>query len=101
MPVLVTGMTRRRGEDVCSIADASRRGWCEAASRLLESFSDAKSVEQTSHAGAIKLTTEPQTDPALVAMMRCYLSKPRTSWPYLALLLGAMAFLVVGLFLPV
>jgi hypothetical protein len=92
MPLLVTGMTRRRGEDVCSIADASR---------LLESFSDANSVEQTSHAGAIKLTTEPQTDPALVAMMRCYLSKPRTSWPYLALLLGAMAFLVVGLFLPV
>jgi hypothetical protein len=47
------------------------------------------------------LTTEPQTDPALVAMMRCYLSKPRIAWPYLALLLGALAFLTGALFLPV
>ncbi|WP_442754674.1 hypothetical protein ACNHKD_17020 [Methylocystis sp. JAN1] len=44
--------------------------------------------------------TEPQTDPALAAMMRCYLSKPRIAWPYLALLLGSMAFLVLALFLP-
>jgi hypothetical protein len=36
----------------------------------------------------------------LVAMMRCYLSRPRIAWPYLALLLGAMAFLVVALFMP-
>ncbi|WBK01745.1 hypothetical protein [Methylocystis parvus] len=41
-----------------------------------------------------------QTDPALVAMMRCYLSKPRISWPYLAVLLAAMALLIGGLFLP-
>lgn len=47
------------------------------------------------------MTTEPQTDPVLVAMIRCYLSKPRVSWPWLALLLGAMAFLVGALFLPV
>ncbi len=47
------------------------------------------------------LPTEQQTDPALVAMMRCYLSKPRIAWPYLALLLGALAFLTGALFLPV
>jgi hypothetical protein len=46
------------------------------------------------------MSTEPQTDPALVAMMRCYLSRPRIAWPYLAMLLGAMAFLVGALFLP-
>lgn len=46
------------------------------------------------------MTTEPQADPALVAMMRCYASTPRISWPYLAMLLGSMAFLVLALFLP-
>ncbi len=44
--------------------------------------------------------TEQQPDPTLVAMMRCYVSRPRTAWPYLVLLGCAMAFLVVGLFLP-
>lgn len=43
---------------------------------------------------------EQQHDPVLAAMMRCYLTRPRVSWPYLALLLGAMAFLLGGLFLP-
>jgi len=47
------------------------------------------------------LTTREEPDPALVAMMRCYLSRPRIAWPYLALLLGAMVFLVGALFMPV
>jgi len=46
------------------------------------------------------LTTEQQSDPVLAGMLRCYLSKTRVSWPYLALLVGAMAFLVGALFLP-
>jgi len=51
--------------------------------------------------GGSELTTREEPDPALVAMMRCYLSRPRIAWPYLALLLGAMVFLVGALFMPV
>ena len=39
-------------------------------------------------------------DPALVEMMRCYLSRPRIAWPYFAILVGAMVFIVGALFLP-
>lgn len=39
-------------------------------------------------------------DDALLAMMRCYVSMPRVSWPWLALLFGALALLIGGLFLP-
>lgn len=46
------------------------------------------------------MTPEQQTDPELMAMMRCYMSRPRIAWPYLALLFVAMAVLVGGLFLP-
>lgn len=47
------------------------------------------------------LTHEPQSDPTLAAMLSCYLSQPRVAWPYLALIIGAMAFIVGALFLPV
>lgn len=39
-------------------------------------------------------------DPVIAAMIRCYISQPRVAWPYLALLFGAMAFLVGALFAP-
>lgn len=43
---------------------------------------------------------ESKADPALVGMLACYLSRSRVAWPYLALLFGAMAFLLGALFLP-
>lgn len=46
------------------------------------------------------MTPNDQQSDALVAMLRCYLATPRVSWPYLALLLGALVLVVGGLFLP-
>ncbi len=39
---------------------------------------------------------EPEQDDVPLSMMRCYLSQKRVSWPYLAILFVAMAFLVVA-----
>lgn len=39
-------------------------------------------------------------DPALAEIMRCYLTRTRVSWPYLVFLVGALAVLIGGLFLP-
>lgn len=46
------------------------------------------------------MTKRAPPDPALAAMMRCYLSRPRIAWPYLAMLVGAMIVLIGGQFLP-
>ena len=50
--------------------------------------------------GKNDLKPERPSDPALAEIMRCYLTRKRVSWPWLALLVAAMALLVGGLFLP-